>query len=85
MDTCAQDGGVNWIDLFAKPNSCFDPLLGKVNKHLVVRHGGGIQGFITDHAYFPELGLTVVVLTNSNQEVPRSIVNKIALSVFANQ
>ena len=57
----------------------------KVDGHSVIRHGGGIQGFITDHAYFPESDLTVVVLTNTNRVVPRSIVNKIALSVFANE
>lgn len=60
---------------------CF---IDKVDKHVVVRHGGGIQGFITDHAYFPEADLTVVVLSNTNKVVPRSLVNKIALSVFAN-
>jgi CubicO group peptidase (beta-lactamase class C family) len=57
----------------------------KIAEHAVVRHGGGIPGFITDHAYFPESDLTVVVLTNTNRVVPRSIVNKIALSVFANE
>ena len=44
----------------------------------VVRHGGGIPGFVSELAWFREMDLTVVVLSNSNRGRPREVARKIA-------
>ena len=49
-----------------------------VNGHKVIEHGGGIEGFNTDIAYYPEDKLTVVVLANLNGGVPETIANALA-------
>jgi CubicO group peptidase (beta-lactamase class C family) len=36
------------------------------NGHKLIEHGGGIEGFNTDMAYYPEDKLTIVVLANLN-------------------
>jgi len=58
---------------------CFVEIL---NGHVAIRHGGGIPGFLTELAYFPEIDLTVIVLCNSNRVSPRKMANKIALSLL---
>ena len=56
----------------------FGCFLDKVDGRTAVRHGGGIPGFVSELAYFPESELTVAVLINTNQNVARKMVNQIA-------
>jgi CubicO group peptidase (beta-lactamase class C family) len=49
-----------------------------VNGHAMIEHGGGIEGFNTDLAYYPDDKLTVVVLGNLNGDAPESIAAKLA-------
>ena len=44
----------------------------------VVQHGGGIDGFNTFLAYYPDNKLTVAVLANINGEAPGQIAAKLA-------
>jgi CubicO group peptidase (beta-lactamase class C family) len=44
-----------------------------VNGHRVIDHGGGIEGFNTMLAYYPEEKLTVAVLGNLNGQAPQEI------------
>jgi CubicO group peptidase (beta-lactamase class C family) len=48
------------------------------NGHKLIEHGGGIEGFNTSLAYYPEDKLTVVVLANLNGQVPEAIASKLA-------
>lgn len=48
------------------------------NGHKLIDHGGGIEGFNTLLAYYPEDKLTVVVLANLNGQAPDAIANKLA-------
>jgi len=48
------------------------------NGHRVIEHGGGIEGFNTMLAYYPEDKLTVVVLSNINGQAPPDIAAKLA-------
>jgi CubicO group peptidase (beta-lactamase class C family) len=49
-----------------------------VNGHLMIEHGGGIEGFNTELAYYPDDKLTVVVLANLNGGAPGEIASKLA-------
>jgi tetratricopeptide (TPR) repeat protein len=49
-----------------------------VNGHKLIDHNGGIEGFNTALAYYPEDKLTVVVLANLNGQTPEQIVSKLA-------
>ena len=49
-----------------------------VNGHKLIDHNGGIEGFNTALAYYPEDKLTVVVLANLNGQTPEQIANKLA-------
>jgi CubicO group peptidase (beta-lactamase class C family) len=44
----------------------------------VVQHGGGIEGFNTFLAYYPDSKVTVAVLANINGQVPTQIATKLA-------
>jgi CubicO group peptidase (beta-lactamase class C family) len=44
----------------------------------VIQHGGGIDGFNTFLAYYPDDKLTVVVLANINGQAPTAIASKLA-------
>jgi CubicO group peptidase (beta-lactamase class C family) len=46
--------------------------------HKLIDHGGGIQGFNTELAYYPDDKLTVVVLGNVNGAAPGEIATKLA-------
>ncbi len=52
------------------------------NGRRVVQHGGGIEGFNTFLAYYPDTRLTVAVLANINGEVPGQIAAKLADVAF---
>jgi CubicO group peptidase (beta-lactamase class C family) len=49
-----------------------------VKGHKFIEHGGGIEGFNTDMAYYPEDELTIVVLANLNGDAPQAIASKLA-------
>jgi len=49
-----------------------------VSGHKVINHSGGIEGFSTFLAYYPEDKLTVVVLSNLSGDAPRAIVTRLA-------
>jgi hypothetical protein len=46
--------------------------------HLQYEHGGGIEGFNTEMAYYPDDKLTVIVLANLNGGAPGDIAGKLA-------
>ena len=46
--------------------------------HKAIQHGGGIEGFNTNLAYYPDDKLTVVVLGNLNSGAPGEISGKLA-------
>jgi len=48
----------------------------------IVQHGGGIEGFNTHLAYYPETKLTVAVLANLNGGAPGQIAAKLAELAF---
>jgi CubicO group peptidase (beta-lactamase class C family) len=49
--------------------------------HLQYEHGGGIEGFNTEMAYYPDDKLTVIVLANLNGGAPGDIAGKLAAVV----
>jgi CubicO group peptidase (beta-lactamase class C family) len=49
--------------------------------HLQYAHGGGIEGFNTEMAYYPNDKLTVIVLANLNGGAPGEIAGKLAAVV----
>jgi CubicO group peptidase (beta-lactamase class C family) len=49
-----------------------------VNGRKVIDHGGGIEGFNTHLAYYPEDKVTVVVLANLNGSAPGDMAGKLA-------
>lgn len=65
--------------------------IGNENGHKLIEHGGGIPGFTTDIARYPDDGLTVVVLTNADfgnpgrlrQAIARHYVQALSPSVVA--
>jgi CubicO group peptidase (beta-lactamase class C family) len=61
-----------------KDNYAFGLQVTTVGGHKVIDHGGGIQGFNTELAYYPEDKLTVVVLGNVNGAAPGQIAPKLA-------
>ena len=48
-----------------------------VNGHKVIDHGGGIEGFNTYLAYYPDERVTVAVLGNLNGQTPQEIAAKL--------
>jgi len=52
-----------------------------VHGHAEIDHGGGIEGFNTELAYYPDDKLTIVVLANLNGDAPESIANQLAAVV----
>src|SRR5215469_162810 len=56
-----------------KSDYAFGLQVHRVNGHEVIDHGGGIEGFNTILAYYPEDKLTVVVLANVNGSAPQEI------------
>jgi CubicO group peptidase (beta-lactamase class C family) len=56
-----------------KNNYAFGLQVRAVDGHQVIDHGGGIEGFNTSLAYYPEDKLTVIVLGNVNGTAPQQI------------
>jgi CubicO group peptidase (beta-lactamase class C family) len=49
-----------------------------VNGHTVIDHGGGIEGFNTELAYYPDDKLIIAVLGNLNGDAPGEIATQLA-------
>lgn len=56
-----------------------------VEGHKVIDHGGGIEGFNTHLAYYPEDRLTVVVLGNLNGMAPSDIAGKLGALAYGKE
>ena len=50
--------------------------------HPVILHGGGIEGFNTALAYYPDNKLTIVALSNLNGGAPDEIANKLGMTAY---
>jgi CubicO group peptidase (beta-lactamase class C family) len=50
----------------------------EANGHRRISHGGGINGFVTMLAYYPDDDLTVVVLSNTPGRHPGTMAQQIA-------
>jgi CubicO group peptidase (beta-lactamase class C family) len=61
-----------------KQNYAFGLQVETAGGHKVIQHGGGIEGFNTEVAYYPDDKLTVVVLGNVNGGAPGDIAGKLA-------
>jgi CubicO group peptidase (beta-lactamase class C family) len=61
-----------------KNNYACGVMVRMVNGHKVIEHGGGIEGFNTFLAYYPEDKLTVVALGNLNGNAPQQIATRLA-------
>lgn len=61
-----------------KSEYAFGLVVHTTNGHKVMEHGGGIEGFNTKLAYYPEDKLTVVVLANLSGDVPDAIAPNLA-------
>lgn len=48
----------------------------------VISHGGGINGFITSNAYFPDADVSITVLTNSGGARPDRLLAQVARATF---
>jgi CubicO group peptidase (beta-lactamase class C family) len=51
----------------------------------VVRHGGGISGFRSDLAWYPESGFVIAVVANSNHAKPGQISQRIARRLLSDK
>lgn len=65
-----------------KNDYAFGLLVHTVNGHKEIDHGGGIQGFNTHLAYYPDDKLTVVVLGNLNGRAPDEITGELGTIVL---
>jgi len=61
-----------------KSNYAFGLEVETANGHKVIQHNGGIEGFNTILAYYPDEKLTVVVLANVNGNAPGGLAAKLA-------
>jgi CubicO group peptidase (beta-lactamase class C family) len=56
--------------------------LRKLDDQPAIRHGGGIIGFRSDLAYFPNTDITIAVLANTEGARPQRITDRIARHLF---
>jgi CubicO group peptidase (beta-lactamase class C family) len=61
-----------------KENYAFGVAVSTTNGHKLIEHGGGIEGFNTHLAYYPDDKLIVVVLGNLSGDAPGGIAHKLA-------
>ena len=61
-----------------KEDYAFGLAVQTVDGHKEIHHGGGIEGFNTELAYYPDDKLVVVVLANLNGQAPPEIARKLA-------
>lgn len=60
----------------------FGLVRGALGSHIMIEHGGGIHGFITSNAYFPEDSIAIAVLTNASPSDPDALLGNVARVVF---
>lgn len=60
-----------------RTNYGFGVFLSTLGKEPMIRHGGGINGFRGELACFPDRGITVVVLTNTEGAAPQRLLARI--------
>jgi CubicO group peptidase (beta-lactamase class C family) len=65
-----------------KDDYAFSLVVHSVNGYKVIEHGGGIEGFNTALAYYPENRLTVVVLGNENGSAPDEIAHDLGTLAY---
>src|SRR5690348_13677851 len=51
--------------------------------HPVIRHSGGINGFISDNAWFPDVQMSVAVLTNSGAARANDLLAQVARAALS--
>lgn len=61
-----------------KDNYAFGLMIDTAGGHKRIHHGGGIEGFNTELAYYPDDKLTVIVLANLNGPAADDIADKLA-------
>ena len=61
-----------------KNDYAFGLMVNEQKGRKVIAHGGGIEGFNTSLAYYPEDKLTVIVLANLNGNAPNEITSQLA-------
>ncbi len=64
-----------------KENYGFALFISPVHGHTKIDHGGGIEGFNTEVAYWPDDQLSVIVLVNLNGSAPDEIANQVAATI----
>jgi len=64
-----------------KGNYAFGLFVTTSNGRKKIQHGGGIEGFNTDLAYWPGEQLAVIVLANLNGGAPEEIANQLAATI----
>ena len=57
----------------------FGLTLGRLGKHRSVGHGGSVPGFSSQLTHYPDDDVTIAVLANSEQALPRRIADQIAV------
>ena len=67
---------------FKQDYACGLMILKGPNGHSMITHGGGIEGFNTAMAYYPDNKLTVVALGNLNGDAPDEIANKLGMTAY---
>jgi CubicO group peptidase (beta-lactamase class C family) len=60
----------------------FGLFIGTRNGRKVISHGGGIEGFTSHLAYYPEGKVTIAVLANINGQAPEQIAQNLAAVEF---
>ena len=65
-----------------KDNYGFGLVISDAHGHKRIDHGGGIEGFNTELAYYPDDDLAVIALANLNGGAPGDIANKAATIEF---
>ena len=60
----------------------FGVFLRKLDDQTAIRHGGGINGFRSDLAFFPDTNITIAVLTNTEGASPEKTTDRIARHIF---
>jgi CubicO group peptidase (beta-lactamase class C family) len=67
---------------FKQDYACGLMILKLPGGHPIITHGGGIEGFNTALAYYPDNKLTVVALSNLNGSAPDEIANKLGMTAY---
>ncbi len=68
-----------------KENYGFGLFISTVNGRKKIDHGGGIEGFNTEVAYWPDDQLSVIVLANLNGSAPEEIADEVAATIHGDK